>query len=105
MITMTTKKTSNKLDLEEIAHGIANGNEVGNLFFSLVNQKYDKEVSAMLCNSLRSQVNYEDMLDIFKSVDANNLNELVSKSCGKILKTVDNFAIKIHNEVKKYKEE
>lgn len=94
----------NKLDLEELAKGVVNDNEVGSMFFSIVNQKYDSYISSMLCDTLRNNTSYDDLLAIFKSVKCNNLEELVTNSCNEILETFDKMLMKVHNMVSKYKE-
>lgn len=94
----------NKLDLEGIAKGVVNDTEVGSMFFSIVNQKYDSYISNMLCDVLRNNTNYDELLTIFKSVKCNNLEELVTNSCNKILGIFDKMLMKVHNMVSKYKE-
>lgn len=87
----------NKLDLEGIAKGIVNDNEIGDMFFSIVNQKYDSYVSKLLCDTLRNNTSYKDLLTIFKNTKCSTLDELVTKSCNEILKTFDKMLMKIHN--------
>lgn len=96
---------NNNIDIEELAKGIVNDNEVGSMFFSIVNQKYSSDVSELLCNALRNWVNYDEILDILQNTKADNLTELVTKSCNKILLVVDKIIIKIHNDIKEYTKE
>lgn len=93
------KATKNKIDIEAVAKGISDNDEIGSMFFSIINQKYNKDQATILCSGIRSYANSDELLTIFKSVKYNNFSELVTKSCDKILETLDKMVVELHNKI------
>lgn len=87
------------LDLDAIANGIVDNNEVGTMFFSILNQEYSPEIASMLCSGIRSFSSKEELIKLLKNADAENMHELVIKSCDNILITLDKMINKLHNKI------
>lgn len=88
---------SNNIDIEAIADGIVNNNEVGSMFFSIMANYYDEETFDLLSQGLRCFSDKDELISIFKSTNADNLADMVIKSCDAILVNIDKILTRVHN--------
>lgn len=94
------KSTVDKhLDIDGIVDGIINNDDRGSMFFSILNQSYSKEIANMLSSAIRAYSERKGLHDIMLATNANNMKELVIRSCNKILVIIDKQLNQVHNDI------